>query len=158
MLLCYYYEQFHWTASIVLLQLDCKAEHTHPNQWIMPQPHKILVHYTESEGNDLNNTSEGWVSSIPVVYFRWTSWNQIHQCQKPLPPGKMILSFLKRWKKTQPWVLCPQAHEYAVVIPTQYKICMVGLIVLMGSSRLSNLSIMMHIVRIGAIVGPIHLV
>jgi len=87
----------------------------------MPEAHNISVQHTQSEENDLHNTLQGRIPAIPEFYFSWTPPNQILQLQERLPAGNAIFTFSKRFKKTQQWVICPQAQEYAVVIPTQYK-------------------------------------
>jgi len=132
--LLYYHQPFHCPTSVERLGLDCKVEYTNANQGIMPEAHNIWVQYTQSEENDLDNTFEGRIPSFPVLYFSWTPPNQILQFQECLPAGKASSPLSKRCQKTQQWVLHPQAQEYAVVIPTKY----IGLIVLTGSSRLSN--------------------
>jgi len=83
----------------------------------MPESQNIWVQYTDS---DLANIFQGRVSSLPVLYFRWTPPNQILQIQKCLPSGRTILTFSKICEKTQQWVLHPQPQEYAVVIGTKY--------------------------------------
>jgi len=117
----YYRQQFHNPTSVEHPGLDCKVEYTNANQGIMPEAHNIWVQYTQSEENDLNNTLQGRITSFPVLYFSWTPPNQILQFQERLPAGKAISTFSKRCRKTQPWVLRPQAQEYAVVIPTKFK-------------------------------------
>jgi len=151
--LLYYHQTFHYPTSVERLALDCKVEYTDANQWIMPESHNIWVQYTDS---DLDNTFEGRVPSFPVLYFSWTPPSQILQFQERLPAGKSICTFSKRCKKTQQWILCPQLQEYAVVIPTKYKDphswadCVDRFIwVVKHSDR-------MHIVPVGAIVGPAH--
>jgi len=57
--LLYYHQPFHNHTSIELLGLDCKVEYTKANQGIMPEAHNIWVLYTQSEGNDPNNTFQG---------------------------------------------------------------------------------------------------
>jgi hypothetical protein len=125
------------------------------NQGIMPKSHNIWVQYTDS---DLDNTFQGRVSSFPVSYFRWTPPDQILQFQERLPAGKSISTFSKRWKKTHQWILHPQRQEYAVVIPTKYKDphgwadCVDGFIWVVKQTD------KIHIIPVGAIVGPEHLV
>jgi hypothetical protein len=153
--LSYYCQPFHCPTSVQHLGLDCKVEYTDANQGIMPESHNIWVQYTES---DHDNTFQGRVPSFPVLYFSWTPPNQILQFQERLPAGKAISTFSKRCKKTQQWILRPQVQEYAVVIPTKYKDphgwadCVDGFI------RVVKQIDMMHIVPVGAIVGPAHLV
>jgi len=121
----------------------------------MPESHNIWVEYTES---DLDNTFQGHVPYSPVLYFCWTPPNQILLFQERLPAGKTIPIFFKRCKKTEQWILCPQAQEYAVVISTKYKDlhgwddCVDGFIWVVKQTD------KMYIVPVGAIVGPAHLV
>ena len=68
----------------------------------------------------------------------------------------MISTFAMMCKKTQQWILCPRAQEYAVVIPTKFKD-------LYGWADCVDMSIFvdkqidkMHTVPVGAIVGPAH--
>jgi len=153
--LLYYCQPFHCPTSVEHLRLDCKVEYTNANQGIMPESHNIWVQYMES---DLDNTFQGRVPSFPVLYFSWTPPNQILQFQERLPAGKMILTFSKRCKKTEQWILRPQPQEYAVVIPTKYQDphgwadCVDGFI------RVVKQTDMMDIVPVGAMVGPAHLV
>ena len=116
--LLYYRQPFHCPTSVECLGLDCKVEYTNANQRIMPEAHDIWVQYTQSEENDLNNTFQGRISSVPVLYFSWTQPSRILQFHECLPAGNALSSFAKRWQKTQRWVLRHQAQEYAVVIPT----------------------------------------
>jgi len=136
--LLYYRQPFHNPTSVENLGLDCKVEYTNANQGIRPESRNIWVQYTQSEENDLDNTFQGRIPPFAVLYFSRTPPNQILQFQEHLPAGKALSTFSKRCQMTQQWVLHPQAQEYAVVIPTKFKICMVGLIVLMGSCGLSN--------------------
>jgi len=135
--LFYYRQPFHNPTSVERLGLDCKVENRNANQGIMPEAHDIWIQYTQSEENDLDNTFQGRITSLPVLYYSWTPPNQILQFQERLPAGKALSTFSKRCQTTQRWILHPQAQEYAVVIQTKY-IFTVGLIVLRGSSRLSN--------------------
>jgi hypothetical protein len=145
--LLYYQQPFHCTTSIEPLGLDCKVD---ANQGIMPGYYNIWVQYTDS---DLDNTFQGRVSSFRVLYFSWTPTNQILQCQERLLARKTIPTISKWCKKTEQWILCPQAQEYTVVILTKYKDphgwanCVDGVI------RTDKI----HIVPVGAIVGPGHL-
>jgi len=59
---------------------------------------------------------------------------------------------------TQQWVLCPQAQEYAVVIPTKYKDLHAWADCVDGFIRVVKKTNKMHIVPVEAIVGPAHLV
>jgi len=104
--LLYYRQPFHYPTSVERLGLDCKVEYTNANQGIIPESHNSWVQYTES---DLDNTFPGHVPSFPVLYFSWISPNQILQFQERLPAGKMILTFPQWFKKTEQWILHPQA-------------------------------------------------
>jgi len=116
--LLYYRQPFRYPTSVERLGLDCKVEYTDANQGVMPESLNIWVQYTDS---DLDNTFQGRVPSFPVLYFSWTLPNRILQFQDRLPAGKTILTFSKRCKRSQRWILRPQVQEYAVVIPTKYK-------------------------------------
>jgi len=59
---------------------------------------------------------------------------------------------------TQQWVLHPQAQQYAVVIPTKFKDHSGWADCIDGFIRLVKQTNKMHIVSIGAIVRPAHLV
>jgi len=154
--LLYYHQPFHNPTSVERLGLDCKIEYTNANQGIMPKSHNIWVQNMQSEENDLDNTFQGQIPSFPVLYFSWTPPYQILQFQESLPAGNAISMFSKRCKKTQQWVLRPQAQEYTVVIPTKIKDhhgwadCVDGFI------RVVKQTNKMHIVPVGAIVGPAH--
>jgi len=117
--LLYYRQLFHNPASVERLGFDCKVEYTNANEGIMPESHNIWVQYMQSEENDLDNTFQERVPSFPVLYFSWTPPNQILQFQERLPAGTPFSTLSKRCQITQQWVLCPQAQEYAVVIPTK---------------------------------------
>jgi len=67
---------------------------------------------------DLDSTFQVWVLSFPVLYFSWNQSNQTLQFQKYLPVRQTILTFSAMYKKTQQWVLNPQAQKYAMLIPT----------------------------------------
>ena len=41
----------------------------------MPEAHNNWVQYTQSEANDLDNTFQGRIPSVPVLYFGWTTPN-----------------------------------------------------------------------------------
>jgi len=99
---------------------DWAVEYRNTNQGIEHEVNNIRVQYTLSEENDLNSTFPGWIPSVDVLYFSWTQPNLILQFQEHLSAGKAILTFSKRCKKTRQWVFHPQAHEYALVIPTKY--------------------------------------
>jgi hypothetical protein len=152
----YYRQPFHNRTSVERLGLDCKVEYSNTNPGIMPEAHKIWVLYTQSEENDLDNTFQGRIPPFPVLYFSWTPPNQILRCQERLPAGKAISTFSKRCKKTQQWVLRPQAQEYAVVIPTEYKDLHGWAECVDGFIRVVKQTNMMHILPLGAIVGPAH--
>jgi len=124
----------------------------------MPESHNIWVQYTQSEENDLDNTFEGRVPSFPVSYSGWTPPNQILQFQQHLPAGKALSTSSKRCQTTQQWVLRPQAQEYAVVIPTQFKDLHGWADCVDGFIRVVKQTTKMHIVPVGAIVGPAHFV
>jgi len=156
--LLYYRQPCHNLTSVERLGLDCKVEYTNANQGIMPEADNIWVQYTQSEENDLDDTFQGRFPCFPVLYFSWTPPNQIFHFQEHLSAGNPILTFSKRCKITQQWVLRPQPQEYAVVIPTKYKDlhgwadCVDGFI--WGVKQTNK----MHIVPVGAIVGPARLV
>jgi hypothetical protein len=117
----YYHQPFHNPTSVERLGLDCNVEYTNANQGIMPEAHDIWVQDAQWDWNDCNNTILEQIPPCPVLYFSWTTSNQILQFQERLPAGHAILTFPKRCKKTQQWVLRPQPHQYTVVIPTQFK-------------------------------------
>jgi len=153
--LLYYRQPFHCPTSVERLGLDCKVEYTDANQGIMPESHNIWVQYMDS---DLDNTFQGRVPSFLVLYFSWTPPNQILQCQERLPAGKSISTFSKSGKNTQQWILRPQPQEYAVVIPKEYKDLHGWADCVDGFIRVVKQTDKMHIVPVGAIVGPAHLV
>jgi len=156
--LLYYHQPFHNPTSVEPLGLDCKVEYTNSNQGIMPGAHNIWVQYMQSEENDLDNTFQGRIPSFLVQYFSWTPLNPILQYQDRLPQGKAISTFSNRCKKTQRWELCPQAQEYAVVIPTKYKDLPGWADCVDRFIRVVKQKNKMHIVTVGAVVGPVHLV
>jgi hypothetical protein len=156
--LLYYCEPFHNPTSVNHLGLDCNVEYSNANQGIIPEAHNIWVQYMQCEENDLDNTCQGQIACIPVIYFCWTLPNQILQFQECLPAGKTLLTFSKRCKKTQPWVLRPQAQEYAVVIPTKCNALDSVADCVDGFIRVVKQTNKIHIVPIGAIVGLAHLV
>jgi len=156
--LLYYHQPFHNPTSVERLGLDCKVEYTNANQGIMPEAHNIWVQYTQSEENDLDNTFQGWIPSLPVLYFSWTPPNQILQFQERLPPGKALSTISRRCQTTQRWVLCSQAQEYAVVIPIKYKDLHGWADCVDGFIRVVKQTNKMYIVPVGAIVVPPHLV
>jgi len=61
-------------------------------------------------------------------------------------------------KKTQQWILRPQPQEYVVVIPTKYKDLQGWADCVDGFIRVVKQTDKIHIVPVGAIVGPAHLV
>jgi len=114
----YYHQPFRCPTSVEQLGLDCKIEYTNANQGIMPESHNIWVHYSDS---DLDNIFHGRDPSVPVLCFSWTPLHQILQFQECLPAWKIILTCFNLCKKTEEWILCAQAEEYASMIPTMYK-------------------------------------
>ena len=156
--LLYYHQPFHCPTSVEHLGLDCKVEYTNANQGIMPEAHNIWVQYAQSEENDLDHTFQGQIPSFPVLYFSWTPPNQILQFQEPLPAHKATLTFSTQCKMTQQWVLGPQVQEYAVVIPTKFNDLHGWADCVDRFIRVVKLTNKMHIVPVGAIVGPAHLV
>jgi len=152
--LLYYHQPFHCPTSVERLGLDCTVEYTNANQGIMPESHNIWVQYMDC---DLDNTFHGGVPSFPVWYFSWTPRNQILQFQEHLPAEKSISTFCKRCKKTQQSILHPQPQEYAVVIPTKNKDLHGWADCVDGFIRVVKQTDKIHIVHVGAIVGPAHL-
>jgi len=98
------------------------------------------------------------MSSFPVLYFSWTPPNRILQLQEHLPAGNAISTFSKMCKKSQQWVLCPQAEEYAVVIPKKFKDLDGWADYVDEIIQVIKPTNMMNIVPVGAIVAPAHLV
>jgi len=103
-------------------------------------------------------THSRWIISFPPSYISWTPPNQIVQFQQCLPAGKAISTFSKWFKKTQQWVLHPQAQGYVVVILTKYNDlqgwadCVDGFIqVVKSTNKMQN-------VPVGVILAPAHLV
>jgi hypothetical protein len=152
--LSYYRQPFHCPTSVEHLGLDCKVEDTDANQEIMPESHNIWVQYSES---DLDNTFQGRIPTFPVLYFCWTPLNQILQFQECLRAGKMIPTVYTRCKKTEQWILHCQAQEYPEVFPTKYKDPYSWADCVDGFIRVVKHTDTMHIVPVGAIVGPAHL-
>jgi hypothetical protein len=150
--------KFQNPTSVEHLGLDCIVEYTNANQGIMPESHNIWVQYMQSEENDLDNTFQGRVPSFPVSYFSWTSPNRILQFQLCLPAGKALSTFSNRCRMTHQWVLRPQAEEYAVVIPTMFKDFHGWADCVDVFIRVVKQTNKMHIVPVGAIVGPAHVV
>jgi hypothetical protein len=146
-------------TSVERLGLDWKVKYTDANQGIMPETHNIWVQYTQSEENDLDNTFQWQVTFFPELYFSWTPpQNQILQFQERLPAGKALSTFSQRCQTTQQWALHPQAQEYAVVIPTKFKDVHGWADCVDGFIRVVKQTNMIHIVPVGAIVGPAQLV
>jgi len=156
--LLYYHQPFLNPTSVERLGLDCKVEYTNANQGVTREAHDIWVQYTQSEENDLDNTFQGQITPFPVVCFSWTPPNQILQFQERLPASKALSMFSQRCQKTQQWVLRPQAQEYAVVISTKIKDLHGWADCVDRFIRVVKQTNNMHIVPIGAIVGPAQLV
>ena len=154
--LLYYHQPFYCPTSVERLGLDCKVEYTDANQVIMPEAHNIWVQYMESKENDLDNTFEGRITSFPVLYFSWTTPNQILKFQDCLPAGNAISTFSKTCKKTPQWELHPQVQEYAVVIRTKFKDLHGWADCIHGLMRVVKQTNRMRIVPIGVMVGPAH--
>jgi len=154
----YDHQPFHNTTSVEHLGLDCKVEYTNANQGIMPEAYNIWVQYAQSEENYLDNTFQAWIPSFPVLYFSLTPPHQILQFQERLPAGKARSMFSRRCKKTQPWILRPQAQEYAVVIPTKFKDHPGGADCVDGFIWVVKQTNKIQIVPVGVIVRPAHLV
>jgi hypothetical protein len=70
--LLYYCEPFHNPTSVNHLGLDCNVEYSNANQGIIPEAHNIWVQYMQCKENDLDNTCQGQIACIPVIYFCWT--------------------------------------------------------------------------------------
>jgi len=151
--LLYYRQPSHCPTSVEHLGLDWKVEYTDANQAVMPESHDIWVRYTDS---DLDNTFQGRVPSFPVLYFSWTPPNQILQFQECLPAGKTISICSKQCKLSHQWILHPQPQEYVVVIPTKYKDLDGWADDVDRIIRVVKQTDMMHVVPVGAIVGPAH--
>jgi len=105
--LLHYHQPFHNPTSVEHLGLDCKVEYTNATHWIMAEAHNIWVQYMHSEENDLDNTFQGQIPSLSVLYFSWTPPNQILQFQVRLPATKSISTFSETCQNTQQWVLRP---------------------------------------------------
>ena len=133
--LLYYRKPLYCSISIECLGLDCKVEYTNANQAIIPEAHNIQVQYIDS---DLDNTFQGRIPSFPVLYFCWTPLNQILQFQRRLPAGNMILTFSKGARELNNGYYVLKVNNIWWGFQQSTKIRMVGLIVLTGSSRLSN--------------------
>jgi hypothetical protein len=74
-----------------------------------------------------------------------------------MPARKGFTTVLKRCQKTQQWIIHLQAQKYTVVIPTKYKDlhgwadCVDRFIWVVKQTNKT------HIVPVGAIIGPAHL-
>jgi len=156
--LLYYRQPFHNPTSVGRLALDCTVEYTNPYQGIMPEAHNIWVQYTHSEYNNLDNPSQGQIPCFSVLHFCSTPPYQILQFQGCLPARKTLSTISTRCKNTQQWVLCPQAQEYAVIIPTKCKDLHGWANCLDGFIQVVKQMNKMHIVPIGACIGPANLV
>jgi len=153
--LSYYRQPFHSPSSVESLGLDCKVEYTNANQGIMPESDNIWFQYMDSY---LDNTFQGQVPSLPLLYFSWTPPNQILQFQDCPSAGTTTFTFSKRCKITQQWILYPQVPEYAVVIPTKLKDLHGWADCVDGCNWVVKQTDVIHIVPVGAIVEPAHLV
>jgi hypothetical protein len=80
--------------------LDSKVELTNANQEMMPKYHNIWVQYTQSEDNDLDNSFQDGVLSIPKLHFSCTPPNLILQFKECLPAGKTLLILSERCETT----------------------------------------------------------
>jgi len=101
--LLYYCQPFHNPTSVERLGLDCKVEYTNANHGIMPEAHNIWVPYKQCEENNLDNIFQGPLPAFLVLYFSWTSPNQILQFQERQPAVTAILTISTSCKKTQQW-------------------------------------------------------
>jgi hypothetical protein len=156
--LSYYRQPFHAPATVERIGLDCKVEYTNANKGMMPRTHTVWVQHAESEHNHLDNNFQGRVPSFPILYFTWTPPNKILQFREHLPDGKILPTFSKRCKKRREWILRPRPQAYAVVIPTKFQDRRGWADKVDGFIRVVKLTHKMHIVPVGAIVGPAHLV
>jgi hypothetical protein len=154
----YYREPFHCPTSVECLGLNCKEEYTNANQGIMPEAHNICVQYMQGEENDLHYPFQGQIPLFPVLYFSWTLLNQILQFHERLSAGKALSTLSKGCQKTQQWVLCPQAKEYTVVIPTKFKDLHGWAGWVDGFIWVVKQTNKMHIVPVAVVVGRTHLV
>jgi hypothetical protein len=109
--LLYYHQTIHNPTSVEHLGLGCKVEYTNANQVIIPESHNIWIQYTQTVDYDLDNTFRRQIPSFAALYFSCNPPDQILQCQEHLPAGKTILTICRMCKKTQQWVLHPQAQE-----------------------------------------------
>ena len=133
--LLYYRQPFHCPTSVEHLGHDCKVEYTDANQGIICEAHNIWVHYTDS---DLDNTFQGRVPCLPILYPSWTAPNQILQIREPLSARKSISTLSRRCKKTHNGYYVLNLKNMRWWFQQSTEISMVGLILLTGSSGLSN--------------------
>jgi len=102
--------------------------------------------------------SKAVVISLPVLYFSCTPSDRTFQFQEQLPIRKAILNFSITCNTTPLWIFHPQAQQFTVVIPIEYydqcgwADCVDGFI------QVVKVTDMDHIVCVGAVVGPAHLV
>jgi len=92
-----------------------------------------------------------------MLYFSWTIANQSLQCQERLATGKTISTFSEWFQKTHQCILCPQAQEYVVVIPTKYKDLHSSTDCVDGFIHVVKQTDTMHFILVGPIVGLAHL-
>jgi len=133
--LLYYSQPFHCPISVECLRLDCKVEYTNANQVIMPEYHNIWVQYTES---DLDNTFHGHDQSFQYYtsagLLRIRSSNLRSPCPLEIPYWSSLSG--AKWLNNEYYILKLKNMQWWFEYSTT--ICMVGLIVLTGSSGLSN--------------------
>ena len=77
--LLYYSSPCHCPIFVECLEVDCKIEYTNAIQGIQPECCNIWVQWAQWEENLLNNTVQGQISTLQVLYFSWTPPNQILQ-------------------------------------------------------------------------------
>jgi len=136
--LLYYRQPFHNPTSVERLGLDCKVEYTNANKGIMPEAYNIWVQYTQSEENDHDNTFQGRIPCFAVLYFSSTPPNHILEFQKCFQPGKQYWPFLSGARSLSNGYYVLNLKNTRWWFQRSTKIFMVGLIVLTGSSGLSN--------------------
>jgi len=115
----FYCQPFHRPSSVESLGHNCNIENTNTNQGIICKCHNSWVQDTENEDDNIYNTGQGRVPSVPVLYLWCAPPYRMLQVQKYLPARMSILTFPMRYKKTPQWVLHSQAQEYVVVIQSQ---------------------------------------
>jgi len=125
------------------------------NQGIMPGSQHIWIQYMDC---NLDNTFAGHVPSFSVLYCSYTLQDQTLQFEEHLPAGKTISTISNRCKKTSQLILRPQVQEYVVVISTKYKDPHVWDDWVDRSIWVAKLTDKMHIIPVGAIIRPAHLV